>query len=809
MRAMGITNSKRAFGQPGIAPKWTRSDKDAVGCAYSSSSRIWFTLSAGILTEVYYPTIDRPQIRDLQYLITDGQTFFHDERRHLISSVEPLSDHALGFKVTNADPQGRYRIHKEIIADPHYACILTHTRIEGNPEDLNGLRLFALLAPHLEVGGAGNTGEASEGAGRGILTAHKGGTWLALGASVPFLRRSCGYVGVSDGWTDLVENFQMDWEFDRADDGNIALIGEIDLSKGNEFTLGLALGNSRHNAVTTLFQALDVPFTSHRGRYLDQWKRVSKRMLPLEKVSEDGGALYRMSHSLLLAHEDKTYPGAIIASMSIPWGEARGDEDLGGYHLVWTRDLVNSATGLLAAGSAESALRALVYLACSQQPDGGFHQNFWIHGDPYWTGIQLDEASFPIMLAWRLHEANGLQDFDPYPMVLRSAGYLVRQGPATPQERWEENSGYSPSTLAANIAALTCAACFAELRGDQRTAQFLQEYADFLECHIEPWTVTTQGALAPDCPRYFIRIHPVDPQNPEPNEDPNHGILPVRNRPPGKPWEFPAKDIVDAGFLELVRYGIRRPNDPLIEDSLRVVDACLEVRTPFGPCWRRYNHDGYGQREDGGPFHGWGRGRAWPLLTGERGHYELAAGRGARTHIRAMERFSTSVGLLPEQIWDEPDRPEFHMRLGKPTGAAMPLMWAHAEYIKLLRSTFDGRVFDLIPVVAERYQARRGCRKLEIWKPNRHAPSVRAGATLRIQCPRTFTLRWSANEWALANDAQSLATALGVSYVDIPVPPEQRAPIRFTFFYPDEQRWEGRDYAVRVQEYRCIFEDGH
>jgi glucoamylase len=790
-----------AFGKPGIEPRWARGNKDAVGTAYSSSSRVWFTISAGILNEVYFPTIDQPQVRDSQFLITDGASFFHDERRHLDSSIRELSHHALGYEVTNVDRAGRYRIIKEIVADPHHACILIHTRLEAKEPLLRKLRLFSLLAPHLDVGGAGNSGYSIEVAGHQIQVAQKGEMCLAIAASIPFMRRSCGYVGSTDGWTDLADNLEMDWEFDSAEDGNIALTGELDLRYGHEFTLGLAFGLGRHDAVTTLLQSLGVPFAEHRERFIEQWERVCKNVLPVKKrATGDGGRLYHTSHSLLLAHEDKTYPGAMIASLSIPWGEARGDEDIGGYHLVWTRDMVNSATGLLAAGNTETPLRALIYLACSQLPDGEFHQNFWINGEPHWTGIQLDEVAFPIMLAWRLHEANALRDFDPYPMVLRAASYLVRQGPATPQERWEENSGYSPSTLASNIAALICAASFAKHRGDNDTACFLDQYADFLECHVDPWTVTTQGTLAPDIPRHFIRIHPVDVTDPEPNEDANSGTLIVRNRAPGERYAFPAKEIVDAGFLELVRYGIREPGDPLVEDSLRVLDSLLKIETPSGPCWRRYNHDGYGQRADGGPFEGWGQGRAWPLLTGERGHYEFAAGRDISVYLRALEAFANSTGLLPEQVWDEPDRPELHLFFGGPTGAATPLMWAHAEYIKLLRSASDGKVFDLIPAVADRYQHRRDCMSIEVWKPNRRVRTIRPGVTLRVQAPASFRLRWSQDQWKTTQDTSATATALNIHYVDISVPEGQINPIYFTFFWTDEDRWENKDYQIVIQK---------
>ncbi|MGH9454830.1 MAG: glycoside hydrolase family 15 protein, partial [Terriglobia bacterium] len=523
-------------------------------------------------------------------------------------------------------------------------------------------------------------------------------------------------------------------------------------------------------------------------------------LVPLEKVSCDGGNLYHSSFSLLLAHEDKSYPGAIIASLSIPWGESKSDEDQGGYHLVWTRDMVNSATGMLAAGNSVTPMRALIYLAVSQQKDGGFPQNFWINGKPYLRGIQLDEVAFPILLAWRLRREKALEGFDPYPMVLRAASYLVRHGPVTQQERWEEASGYSPSTLASNIAALICAACFARERHDEATAKFLEEYADFLESHVEGWTVTTDGTLVPEIRRHYIRILPEDIGNPCPDEDPNCGLLTIVNRPPGMQSSFPAKEIVDAGFLELVRYGIRRPDDPLIANSVEVVDAVLKVDTPFGPCWHRYNYDGYGQRDDGGPFTLWGKGRAWPLLTGERGHYELAAGRDVKPLIRALEAFASATGLLPEQVWDEADRPAVHMHLGKPTGAAMPLMWAHAEYIKLLRSVCDGRVFDLIPEVEDRYLGhRKECQLLEIWKPNRQPRVVKRGYTLRIQMPAPFRLHWSRNEWQNTEDTASLVTALGIEFVNIPVSRTQQAPIRFTFFWPSRDSWEGRDYAVLVQ----------
>jgi glucoamylase len=770
-----------------------------VGTAYFAGSRIWFTLAAGIVSEIYYPTIDRPQTRDLQFLISDGATFFHDERRHTTCQIEQLSDHSLGFRMTNTNEEFGYRIVKEVITDPHYPCLLVHARLEADESLLERLRLYALLAPHLEGGGRGNTGFLDALVGRQMLMASKGNTHLAMGVSTAFSKRSCGYVGSSDGWTDLADNFQMDWQFDVAADGNIALTAEIDLSRSLEFTLGVALGDSMHHAQTTLAQSIETPFEKHRERFVEQWQRTCGHVKPLKGACADGGVLYRKSHSLLLAHEDKSYPGALIASLSIPWGEHKGDEELGGYHLVWPRDLVHSSTALLATGNTATPFRSLVYLACTQEPSGGFHQNFWISGEPYWSGIQLDEVSFAILLAWRVKQAGALFDFDPYPMVRLAAGYLVREGPATPQERWEENSGYSPSSLAANIAALACAAMLAAERDDRETAEYLWEYADFLEANLDRWTVTTQSTLVPDISRHYIRILPLDVDNPQPMEDPNRAIVPIKNQPPGSQYLFPAKDIVDAGFLELVRYGIRKAGEGLVEDSLAVVDRLLKVNTPCGPCWRRYNHDGYGQRDDGGPFDGWGRGRAWPLLTGERAHYELAAGRDVTPYIRALEAFAQG-GVLPEQVWDAPDRPEARMWFGRPTGSAMPLVWAHAEYLTLLRSVADGQVYDFLPEVAARYQSGRKRKSLEIWKPNRHAPRVAAGGTLRVQAPGAFLLHWTADEWRTTTDTQANTLPIGISFVDLPIAKAQRSPIRFTLRWTEDGRWEGRDYAVEVVE---------
>ena len=792
-----VTAGGPAFGAPGMAPRWTSSEKQAVGTAYSASSRVWYTISHGILNEIYYPTIDRPQVRDMGFLISDGETFFHEEKRDLVRSFEYIDNEALGVRLTGRDPQGRYALIKEIISDPHQPTALIHVRMDGDPDFLSRLKVYALLAPHLEIGGAGNSARAIDVGGKRVLLAWKGHTSLAMATDCGFSRTSCGYVGSSDGWTDLNQNFQMNWEFDQALDGNIALMGEIDVARFPEFTVGIGFGEGRHAALACTIQSLSTSFAAHRERFHTQWHRA-RCPLQLVSASGDSGRLLHISHSVLLTHEDKTFQGAFIASASIPWGQTKGDDDLGGYHLVWTRDMVQTATALMAVGRNETALRALVYLICAQRPDGGFAQNFWVNGTPYWSGMQLDEVAFPIILGWRLWKQNALDIVNILPFVERAAGCLMKFAPVTQQERWEENSGYSPSTLAAVITGLICAGELVCANGAPELADFYAIFADWIESNLEKWTVTDDGVLLPDVRRHYMRIRPPAPSDRYYNPSVGEGRLQLSNRGPGEKSNFDAREVIDAGFLELVRYGIRSPHDPLIVDSLKVVDAMLHVSTPLGPCWRRYNHDGYGQKHDGGPYEGWGQGRAWPLLTGERAHYELAAGRDIQHLVRAMELFSSEGGMLPEQIWDAPDLPERGMFLGRPSGGAMPLAWAHAEYIKLLRSREDGEVFDRVGPVWSRYGGVRRDPPIEICKRGHLPTQIRAGKTMRIVECSPFRVVWSQDDWKTQEATESKYMGECVCYADIPIGQQAPADLVFTLYWPAEDRWEGRNYEVPI-----------
>jgi glucoamylase len=787
-----------AFGRPGIAPKWTSSSKEGIGTALSEASPVWFTLAYGILNEIYYPRVDCANTRDAQYLITDGKTFFHEEKRDLQHHLEYADPRALHFRQINSDPAGRYQLIKETLTDPRAPVVLVQTRYRALQPGAKNYQLFALVAPHLGNQGMNNHGAALTIDGRECLVAERSGTALAVAATIPFLKRSCGFVGESDGWTDLRGNMRLDWEFATATDGNIALTAQLDITQSQEWTLAIGFGGSVEEAARAAFGSLDRDWEAARVEYQKGWHEYCGQLSDLSRKSADDGRTYWTSAMLIRAHEDRRHPGALCASLSIPWGEVHGDQDLGGYHLVWPRDLCQSATAALAAGDRQLPLRVLRYLASIQFPDGGMPQNCWVDGRPFWTGIQLDEVAFPITLAWRLETLGLLEDFDPYPMVRAGASYILRRGPASPQERWEEDAGISPSTLAAEIAALVCAAEMALNRNDEQAARLCLRIADFWATNIEQWTFTTRGTLG-KFSEYYVRLESLDPDTLESDRDPNTGVIHINNIP-AEESGFPVFDIIDGGFLELVRYGIRRATDDHILRTVAVYDAVLKVETPCGPVWRRYNHDGYGQKADGEAFDGMGVGRAWPLLTGERAHYEIAAGREVSEFIKAMECFANAGAMIPEQVWDAEDIPEKQMFFGRPTGSAMPLVWAHGEYIKLLRSVLDRRVFDLIEPLRARYIDEQHKSDLQVWLFNHKLRVARSIMRLRIETNAAARLRWTVNHWNTFNDAELFDDGLGLFSHEF-APGELKAGeiLEFTFYWMKEDHWEGRNFGITIE----------
>ncbi|HEY5514079.1 MAG TPA: glucan 1,4-alpha-glucosidase [Geomonas sp.] len=793
-----------APGWPGIPARWTSSAKSGVGTALSSKSRVWFTLSHGIFNEIYYPRIDQACVRDMGLIVTDGADFLSEEKRDATSEFRWLANGVPAFHLFNTCRLGRYRIEKKILADPQRDTVLQQTRFVAQQGQVSDYRLYVLLAPHLGNHGAGNTAWVGEYKGQPMLFAEREGNALALACSAPWLNRSVGFVGFSDGWQDLSSHQRMTWDYTQAENGNVALTAEVDLQAGGgEFLLALGFGRNAAEAGNRARAALQDGFDAAQSEYVRQWSRWQETLLQLDKNrSDDKQNIYRTSTAVVRAHEAFNFPGGIIASLSIPWGFSKGDNDLGGYHLAWPRDLVESAGGLLAAGAHGEVRRVLCYLQATQEADGHWAQNMWLDGSPYWNGIQMDETALPVLLVDLARRVKALDAADVarfWPMVRQAAAYLVRNGPVSPQDRWEEDPGYSPFTVAAEIAALLAAADLADLHHEPPIARYLRETADVWHASIDRWMFVTgtDWCRKYNVAGYYVRIAPVVKEE---GVSRFLGSIAVKNVTTGLD-ESPACHLVSPDALALVRFGLRAADDPRIRDTIKVVDALLRVEAPQGPIWHRYNGDGYGEREDGEPFDGTGVGRVWPLLTGERAHFELAAGRvqEAKRLQAALESFASAEGLFPEQIWDAPDLPDRELFFGRPSGSAMPLVWAHAEYLKLLRSLSDGRVFDMPPQTVERYLTDKTEALCLVWRFNHKIRSLPAGRILRIETLAPAVIRWSSDDWNTSQDMRTNDTGLGIHSADLATGSlTEGKQARFTFYWPDAGHWEGADCAVSI-----------
>lgn len=799
-----MSESTFAPGWPGIPARWTSSAKSGVGTALNRNSRVWFTLSHGILNEIYYPRVDSACTRDFGLLITDGSGFFSEEKRHCRFEAEPVEHGVPAFRLVNSHLEGRYRIEKEVFADPHRNVVLQKIRFAPAAGKLADYHLYCLLAPHLGNVGSNNTGWTGDYKGVPMLFAESpSGYALALGCSVPWKKRSVGFAGKSDGWQELSHNFHITREYQRAENGNIALTGEIDLIAGaGEFVLALGFGGIWAEAAEQVRAALLDDYGSMYRDYVAQWRGWQKSLLPLDREVEMD--LYRASTAMLRVHESKDFLGGVIASLSIPWGFNKGDEDLGGYHLVWPRDLVETAGGFLAAGAVGDAVRVLHYLEATQEADGRWPQNMWLDGRPYWNGLQMDEAAFPILLVdlLRRKASGALGDLKRWwPMVRRAASFIVCNGPVTQQDRWEEDAGYSPFTLAVEVAGLLAAADVAQAVGESKIANDLCAVADHWNWNIERWTYSTNGDLARQIgvDGYYVRIAP-----PETDcaASPTEGFVPIKNRPPGETNER-ASHIVSPDALSLVRFGLRSPDDPKILNTIKVVDALLRVKLPQGPLWYRYNDDGYGEQKDGGPFDGAGVGRPWPLLAGERAHYELEAGNAgaAQELLQTMEHSTNGSRLLPEQVWDSADIPGRELFLGKPSGSACPLVWAHSEYVKLVRSLKDGKVFDQSPQTVKRYRVEKREPVYWAWRFNNKCRTIPAGKTLRLTVMAPAMVHWSVDSWRTAHDDPTRDTGLGIHVVDLPTSGMASGEaVVFTFFWAESRNWENANFIVTIED---------
>jgi glucoamylase len=798
-----VSDIRYAPGWPGIAPRWTSSAKTGIGTALNLHSRVWFTLSHGILNEIYFPRVDQACIRDFGLIVTDGGQFFSEEKRHCTFENAPIEPGVPVYELVNTHLEGRYRIEKEVLTDPVRNVVLQKVRFVPLQGKLSDYRVYALLASHLANFGYGNTGWTGSYKGTPMLFAQRESCSLALACSAPLPKRSVGFAGTSDGWQDLSQNFQMTCEYDRAENGNIALTAEIDIAACNgEFILALGFGGIWAEAGQQSLSSLLTSYETTRKDYVFQWQHWQKGLKKLDAKPREKD-LYRASVAVLRSHESKDFLGGIIASLSIPWGFNKGDEDLGGYHLIWPRDLVESAGGLLAAGAPDDALRVLHYLEATQEADGHWPQNMWLDGRPYWNGLQMDETAFPILLVDLLRR-EAPRCFGSgerwWRMVRKAASYIVINGPVTQQDRWEEDGGYSPFTLAAEISALLIAADLAESVGHAENADFLRENADTWNDNIERWTYAVNCDLARQVgvDGYYVRITPPDEDG---AASPLQGFVPIKNRATTTS-NARAIEIVSPDALSLVRFGLRAADDPRILNTIKVIDELLRAKLPQGPAWYRYNCDGYGEHEDGSPFDGSGIGRPWPLLAGERAHYELIAGRpaSAETLLGVMENSTGTSRLIPEQVWDAADIPERELFVGKASGSACPLVWAHSEYIKLRRSLLDGKAFDQPPQTVERYLTRKQTSEYFNWRFNNKARTMPCGKKLRLLLLEPAMVHWSFDGWQSSHDSYSEESGWNLQHLDLST--ESLAvgqQITFTFFWKTSGRWEGRNYQVTVE----------
>lgn len=783
-----------APGRPGIEARWTSSAKEGVGTAHSAASPLWFTLSHGILNEVYYPRIDQAALRDAQFLVVTPDGRFVDEKRDLAQHARATEPGIPAFNVEFADPEDAFEITQRYVGDPLRPVVLIDVTYRAVDSPIGEHTLVFLAAPHLGNQGAGNSAWVGEHKGTPMVFAHRGDVALAIAVDTAVAGRSVGYVGFSDAWQDLHRNGGFTWRWQQAENGNVALALEPDLEAcGGTFTLAMGFGRTADEAAHHATASLRDGFASALTLYRKQWE-TWQAALDLPSQS----AVARTSAAVLAAHEATTFAGGLIASLSIPWGDAKGDQDLGGYHLVWPRDHVETAGALFAMGASAEGLRALSYLRATQENDGRWAQNLWLDGTPYWTGVQIDETALPILLV-DLAEACGAfgteEERDRYwPMVRSAAAYLAANGPVTGQDRWEEDGGYSPFTLATEIAALLVAAEMADRHHEPGVARYLRETADCWDGHIESWCYATGTDLAArvGVSGYYVRIGATGDV-----ETPVAGWINIKNRPAGQNVA-PASAVVSPDALALVRFGLRPADDPRIVSTVEVIDATLRENFPYGPGWRRYTGDGYGEHDDGEPFDGTGRGRVWPLLTGERAHYELAAGNSteAKALTATIEAMAAPSGLIPEQVWDGGDIPARELSYGAAAGSARPLVWAHAEYLKLLRSLAEGVVFDL-PGAVTRHRRDPVAATRRFWRPNHKITEIGSGLPLRIEVPEQATIHWSTDNWQTAMDTATSDSGIGMHFIDLPATalPETG---ELLFTIRRAAGWEDQDYRVAI-----------
>ena len=776
----------RAPAARGRSPVWSTARKDCVGTALGSS-RLWFTVGRGIITEVYHPRIDIPQIRDMGFLIADDEGFWQ-EIKALPNPLVEFDDPRIPLPHIRHRHE-RFEFSFQICVDPDRDVLLVDFELRGDTH----LRPYVLCAARLGEDARHNRAWVDAWEGRQVLWAEQGPYGMAIACRdaeghAALGACSVGEVGASDLWQDFHANGHMTWRYTEAGPGEVALAGALPC-RG---TLALGLAGAKEAAANIAWSSLVEGFSRAACAYTESWRSWHDARRPPHDPSNqlppDIAALYTRSATVIKTHEDRTFPGAVVASLSTPWGET--SDTLGGYHLVWSRDLVESAGALLALGAKEEARRVMAYLIGTQQTDGHWLQNQWLGGTPFWNGVQLDEAGFPVLLAGALKAHDALGDMAVKDMVFRALSFIVREGPATAQDRWEEDAGVNTFTLSVAIAALVEGAAF--LDGPARTCALM--FADYWNARIEDWTYVEDDPLSLrfQVSGHYVRVAPPDILT---NPGAEQEILPIKNRADDP--HLTACSQISNDFLQLVRYGLRDAADPRIMTSVIVMDGLLKTTTPKGPVWHRYNGDGYGEHEDGRPFDGTGLGRGWPLLTGERGHYAVAAGEDGLPYLRAMAAMTGQGGLLPEQVWDSAPAPEYDLAPGQPTGSAMPLVWAHAEFVKLCLSHMLGAPVDRPAETWKRYGGHRPNPGFRIWQAHQRPRHLRSGEELRVAHTIPFILHFGVDGWQNVRDTPS--QDFGLAHVAV-VPPEalrDARSLQFTLRWPAGD-WIGQDFHVEI-----------
>ncbi len=705
--AVAAGASGPAPGAPGKKADWTEADKTGFGTARTVSSNVWFTLQEGRTSEVFYPDLSTPSVRSLELVVTDGRTFTDRETTDTRQRTTRPDARSLGFTQVNTAKSGKYRIVKSYVTDPRRDALDVRIRLKS----LDGGRyqLYALYDPGLDNSGMNDRGRTM---GRALVaTDDDSGLSSTLTSRPAFGATSTGYLGESDGWTDLKDDHRLDHRYDSAVPGNIVQTGRIAGVTGRPghqlATLTLGFGENVRQARRTTSDAAATNFGTTAQRYNAGWHRYVESLKSVPASADGVRHKYLASTLVLAAAEDKQNRGAVVASPSAPWVWGNEVEGLsspsGAYHLVWARDAYQFGTAFWAAGDHAAAQRIVDWLfKVQQKPDGSFPQNSDVTGKPVWSNLQLDEVALPIVLAHLV----GKDDATTYAGVKRAADFIAnfkdpetgRSAPYSPQERWENQSGYSPNSIAAQIAGLVCAADLARRNGDGASAVRWLKLADEWQAKVKDWTVTTNGPLA-DAP-YFLRLTK--------DGDPSAGT--TYSIGDGGPSAVDQRKVVDPSFLDLVRYGLLAPKDKDVLSTLPVIDRELKVKTPNGPFWHRFSFDGYGETRTGGewtitdPDTFTTLGRAWPLLAGERGEYAVTAGGNGTAYLKAMAAATGPGDMLAEQVWDgRPPTGKRCCKAGEGTRSATPLIWSHAGLVRLAWTIQQGSPVDQQDVVAKRY----------------------------------------------------------------------------------------------------------